>query len=86
MKEGKIDLAERHLIKAGKTTGSPQLDTKGPCFSLAMELIAEGRTETVLQYLSSVEEFWEYGYKYLPAWKEAAQNQKIPKEWKRLEY
>jgi hypothetical protein len=51
-----------------------------------MELMVKGRKETVLQYLSSVEEFWEYGFKCLPKWRGDVKNGEIPDGWSRLEH
>jgi hypothetical protein len=61
LKEGRIQDARRHLRAAGKTPGSPQLDSFGPEFVLARELLEHGATEdreTVLAFLKDVERFW----------------------------
>jgi hypothetical protein len=61
LKEGRILDARRHLRAAGKTPGSPQLDSFGPEFVLARELLERGATEdreTVLAFLKDVERFW----------------------------
>jgi hypothetical protein len=86
LKNRDLEQAEKYLLKSAKIEGSPQLDTHGPCFSLAMELMVKGRKETVLQYLSSVEEFWEYGFKCLPKWRGDVKNGEIPDGWSRLEH
>ncbi len=50
--------AKNHLLAAGATPGSPQLDSFGPQMQLAGELLAQGEKETVLQYLDLVARFW----------------------------
>src|SRR5215204_6322611 len=44
------DKAKAYLLKAGKTPGSPQLNTFGPDMLLASEMLKRGETETVLEY------------------------------------
>lgn len=58
LKNGDIDAAEQHLVKAGKSTGSPQLDTFGPELDLANEILQRGRVEPVRQYLQDIKKFW----------------------------
>ncbi|MEI7728910.1 MAG: hypothetical protein WCO56_05035 [Verrucomicrobiota bacterium] len=56
--EGKPDEAAKYLLAAGKTPGSPQLNSFGPDFMLAKELLRLGQKDVVLQYLDSVGNFW----------------------------
>jgi tetratricopeptide (TPR) repeat protein len=56
--EGNIGKAKRHLLAAGKTPGSPQLNSFGPDMSLAKELLDLGEKDTVLKYLTSCCRFW----------------------------
>ncbi|MGB0580939.1 MAG: hypothetical protein ACPGVU_14655 [Limisphaerales bacterium] len=58
LREGKLAAAKAYLLKAGATPGSPQLNTHGPQFLLAEELMAKGEKETVLKYLDLVAAFW----------------------------
>lgn len=58
--EGRIDEAKRRLLAAGKSTGSPTLDTSGPNMSLAKELLEKGEQEVVLQYFELCRKFWTY--------------------------
>jgi hypothetical protein len=48
--EGKIEAAKHHLLEAGKTGGSPQLNSFGPNMALAAELLRRGERESVLEY------------------------------------
>lgn len=86
IKKGNIDKAVKFLRKSGDTPGSPQLDSYGPSFCLAMELLLHDRSEDVLNYLSQVDRFWEYGYKELPKWIEVIKKDDIPESWQRLQY
>jgi hypothetical protein len=56
---GNIDEATVYLLKAGKSTGSPQLDTFGPKLDLANELLKLGKSKEVLIYLKDIRSFWE---------------------------
>ncbi len=86
VKEGNVGKAVGYLKESGKTPGSPQLDSHGPSFCLAMELILLDRNDDVLDYLSQVEVFWEYGYKVLPEWRKTIESNDIPDNWQRLKY
>jgi hypothetical protein len=66
--EGQIEEAKRHLLAAGKSSGSPVLGSFGPNMSLAKDLLEKGEQETVLQYLKLCRVFWSYGSEKLDAW------------------
>lgn len=68
LKAGDVDAAEEHLRLAGSVHGSPQLDSFGPDFRLANELLARGRTEVVLEYLDLCGRFWTLGHDALDRW------------------
>lgn len=55
---GDIEEAKKRLIQAGKTGGSPQLNSFGPTFILARELLEKGEKDVVLEYLDLVAKFW----------------------------
>lgn len=50
--------AKEHLLAAGETPGSPQLDSFGPELTLANDLLAAGERATVVAYLKACERFW----------------------------
>ena len=58
MKRGDLVAAEQELVRAGKTPGSPQLNSFGPNLTLARDLLLEGHRESVLQYLELCRAFW----------------------------
>jgi hypothetical protein len=68
LKAEDLDAAGEHLRLAGSTHGSPQLDSFGPHFGLANELLARGRTEVVLEYLELCRRFWTLGQDALDGW------------------
>jgi len=59
LQEGKPELAEEYLLKAGDTPGSPQLDSFGPNMLLARKLLEQGRKEAVIEYLRRCGKFWD---------------------------
>ncbi len=68
LKNGDIDAASGFLIAAGKSSGSPQLDTFGPELDLANELLKLGKTEPVKIYLNDIKSFWEMNDGKVDAW------------------
>jgi hypothetical protein len=58
LQEGRVEDAKRYLIEAGKTPGSPQLDSFGPNMVLAQQLLDRGENDSVIQYLDLVSRFW----------------------------
>jgi hypothetical protein len=66
--EGHIEQAKRHLLAAGKSTGSPVLSSFGPNMSLANDLLGKGEQETVLQYLELCRKLWTSGGGKLDEW------------------
>ena len=58
LQEGRTSDAKAFLLTAGKTPGSPQLDSFGPSMVLAQKLLGKGEKQTVIEYLDLVEKFW----------------------------
>jgi len=56
------------LLAAGKTVGTPALDTFGPNMSLAKDLIDAGERDTVLQFFEECRSFWKNGAEKLTQW------------------
>ncbi len=75
-----LDQASHYLLKAGASPGSPQLNSFGPDFTFARELLETGKTNAVLQYLDRVATFW--GHRYNPG---AANNSSDSTNAERLE-
>jgi tetratricopeptide (TPR) repeat protein len=76
--ESKIDDAKSYLLAAGKTPGSPQLDSFGPNLSLAKDLLEQGHREVVIQYLDLCAKFWEKQFNDIDKWKSEIRAGKVP--------
>jgi hypothetical protein len=68
LERGDIAGAKEHLLAAGQTPGSPQLDSFGPNMTLAKELLEKGEREVVITYLQYCVSFWKMGGDKLQAW------------------
>ena len=78
--------AEKYLLDAGKTPGSPQLNSFGPNMELARELLEKGEKETVLKYLDLCSKFWVLGKSRLQEWSGAIKLGKTPDFGANLRY
>ncbi len=58
LRQGNIKAADQYLLAAGRTPGSPQLDSFGPNMPLAQALFAKGQTQTVQSFLGLIIKFW----------------------------
>lgn len=61
LQAGDVEKAKSFLLEAGKTQGSPQLDSFGPNMTLAKELLERGEREVVLEYFQLCAKFWKGG-------------------------
>ena len=86
MKAGQIEKAKDHLIEAGKSPGSPQMDTFGPNMSLAKDLLEKGEKEIVIEYLTLCKSFWEMDEGRLDEWIVLVKAGKIPNFGANLQY
>lgn len=75
---GDLDKAKEHLIKAGQTPGSPQLNSFGPNMLLAKELLEKGESDVVLKYFQSCGKFWIMNNGKLDKWADTVKSGKIP--------
>ena len=58
-------------MRAGKTPGSPQLDSFGPDRDLARALLERGERTAVLAYLAECARFWKGREALLEGWRAA---------------
>ena len=68
LRAGSPRAAATFLLEAGRTPGSPQLDTFGPNMLLAEELLARGENEAVIAYIEEVRAFWKMDPHATDAW------------------
>jgi hypothetical protein len=68
VKAGNIEEAKHELLEAGKSPGSPQMNSFGPNMSLAKDLLEKGERATVLQYFNLCSKFWTMDYGKLSQW------------------
>ena len=73
-----LEEAKKRLINAGKTPGSPQLNSFGPNMTLAKELLQKGEKDVVLKYLELCSKFWKMGKDRLHKWSVVVKDGKIP--------
>jgi hypothetical protein len=89
LEEGDLEKADLHLLRAAATPGSPQLNSFGPDWTLASDLLERGRREAVSTYVLRVEKFWESGRDQLAEWKRVlaagGMPQFLPKRARELE-
>jgi thiol-disulfide isomerase/thioredoxin/tetratricopeptide (TPR) repeat protein len=83
---GDIEDAKKYLIEAGKTPGSPQLNSFGPNMMLAKELLEKKETQTVLNYFELCGKFWQMGDKQLDDWSVLVKNGQTPDFGANLRY
>jgi hypothetical protein len=68
LRNGNIAAADEFLLRAGKSPGSPVLDSFGPNLDLANRLLQRGEVIPVEQYLTDVAVFWQPGRKQIDLW------------------
>ena len=75
---GQIEDAKKYLLEAGKSPGSPQMNSFGPNMSLAKDLLEKGERDTVLQYFDLCRKFWKIDYGKLDEWSKEVKAGQIP--------
>jgi hypothetical protein len=86
LKAGDRTTAEQHLLEAGRSPGSPQMDTFGPNMTLAKALLEQGRKKTVLRYFELCRKFWKMDDGRLDRWRDAVRTGRIPDFGANLHY
>ncbi|HEX5719180.1 MAG TPA: RNA polymerase subunit sigma-24 [Thermoanaerobaculia bacterium] len=76
--------AREHLLAAGKTSGSPALNSFGPNMALARELLEKGERQGVLEYFKLCGSFWKEDR--LDTWAKEVRAGKIPDFGANLEH
>ena len=68
LRDGHTEEAKQYLLAAGRSPGSPQMDSFGPNMSLAKDLLEKGEHKVVLQYFELCRVFWKDDYGKLTQW------------------
>jgi hypothetical protein len=85
-RDHKVDSAKSYLLAAGRTRGSPQLNSFGPNMSLAKDLLLAGERDTVLEFFTSCRAFWKMGPTKLDEWTAAVKSGRVPDFGANLKY
>lgn len=78
VRDGQINEAKKYLLEAGKSPGSPVMNSFGPNMSLAKDLLEKGERDTVLQYFELCRKFWKMDYGKLDEWSKEVKTGEIP--------
>jgi hypothetical protein len=79
LRRGDVGTAREELLAAGRTPGSPQLNSFGPNMSLAKGLLEAGERDVILQYFELCGTFWKHDLMgSLPAWTADVREGRIP--------
>ncbi|WP_437993706.1 tetratricopeptide repeat protein [Sorangium sp. So ce145] len=76
--------AAEHLRAASEVRGSPQLNSFGPDFGLASQLLAVGQRDAVIDYIDGCKSFWDGHASLLETWTLAIEGGEMPdfrKRW-----
>ena len=82
---GNLGEAREHLIAAGETPGSPQLNSFGPSMTLAKELLEKGERDAVIRYFQVCANFWK-NHSELDGWTAIVKDGGIPNFGAHLAY
>lgn len=78
--------AGSELLEAGRTPGSPQLNSFGPNMQLAADLLAVGDHGVVIQYFDLCRAFWTMGGESLDRWSQDVAEGRSPEFGTNLVY
>jgi tetratricopeptide (TPR) repeat protein len=78
LRSGNVQLAVTELYESGSTVGSPQLGSFGPTMRLAKELLEQGRSQDVVEFLHQCHGFWRMGERWLFIWEKKIMRGVIP--------
>lgn len=86
LRRGEVDEAKKFLLAAGKTPGSPNLDSFGPDMTLAKDLLEKGETKAVLEYFDLCAKFWKMEDGRLDKWRAEIKAGNVPEFGANLRY
>jgi hypothetical protein len=83
---GDIETATAELLAAGRTPGSPQLNSFGPNMRLAEDLLRSGQRDPVLRYFELCRLFWRMERGRLNEWAADVKTGRTPRFGANLDY
>jgi hypothetical protein len=86
LRAGDEEGATEHLLAAGRTRGSPQLNSFGPNMTLAKALLERGQRQPVLDYFRECAVFWTSGIEQLAEWQGMVEHGGTPDFGPNLDY
>jgi TonB family protein len=86
LRNGNLVQSREYLLEAGKTPGSPNLNSFGPNMTLAKELLQKAEKDPVLEYFSLCRAFWKMGGAKLDEWSATVRGGGIPSFGANLSY
>jgi hypothetical protein len=78
LRVGKVPEAIGYLHAAGKSPGSPQLNSFGPSMHLAKALATKGEFDAVAKYLDDIRYFWKMEDGAIDRWKADLAAKRVP--------
>lgn len=78
LRAGDTEAAKKFLLEAGRTPGSPQLNSFGPNMTLGKELLEKGERDAVLEYFQLCANFWEMDRGRLREWSALVKKGLVP--------
>jgi tetratricopeptide (TPR) repeat protein len=78
LRDGNMETARAELLQAGRTPGSPQLNSFGPNVSLAKDLLEKKEVDAVVEYFALCARFWKLERGNLEQWSVLAKAGEMP--------
>lgn len=78
LKDGNVTSSIEHLLSAGMSPGSPQMNSFGPNMRLAKELLTCGETKVVLEYFKLCKNFWALDNGKIDEWTQTVKKGDLP--------
>jgi len=85
-RDNNTSAAESYLLAAGRTPGSPQLNSFGPNMILAQDLLKQGERDVVLDFIDEWGKFWKADNGRLSEWKNSIDQNETPNFAPNLSY
>ncbi len=78
LRDGNLSRALEELRASGNVPKSPQLGSFGPSMQLARELLLQGHSVEVIEFLDQCRSFWTHGGLWLDVWRRKINSGRVP--------